>query len=366
MPYRSTDWKPARYRGQQLTGIKEHRSDETKFLFDVSLKKIRRKKIMYFEGSESERYQQAVKAYTEFRSEIYQGYFLEPVTFGDMFGRWISLKPDTRWTRLQRGVYENHIEKYLAGMNIRDVTAARIDAVMISVKSKAEQTRKRVIAIIRAVLTMALNEKIIKASPLENRHKVTVNAAAQKTLIVDAKERYTAVYKSIMTVFANDPKFRAIFLLGLNGRRKTEVLTLSWESISFTDETYVIRGTSSKIKQDLKFVIPRDVMAALEEIRGQRKRKPKGLIFPNPRTGKAYTDIRIQVQQIRDYSGWQDFGFHRMRNLTASALYADGVDAAHLSSILGHTSPGTLKQYLTMQRERSSEIIEEAVAKIVD
>ncbi len=363
MPYNSRNWKPAIYRNQVLTGIKQHRMNDNKFLFDVSMKKIRRKKIIVLSGTESERHQAAIRFYSEFRSDIYQGYFLDAVTFEEMFNRWLSLKQSTRWTRSQLGVYQNHISRHIGVMNMKDIQAKDIDRVMITVKDNAPRTRKGIISIIKNVLTLALNEKIIKSLPIEPRHSVVVNAAEQKTLIIDAETKYQAVHESIMTMFAHDPSFRAVFLFGLNGRRKSEILSLEWHDVSLGDRTYIIKGSHSKVKQDLSFSLPGEIMEALEEI---KPNNPKGLVFPNPNTRQAYTNIRQQIQMIRDHSGWHEFGFHRMRNLTSSALFGSGVDASYLSSLLGHTSPETLKQYLTMQRKEACEIVEDAAKKLLN
>lgn len=362
MSYCSQDWKPATYRGQTLTGIKQHKEDGKRFLFDIALKKIRRKKIITIDGSESERYQAAIRAYAEFRADIYEGYYIDPVTFEEMFNRWIALKQPTRWTQLQAGVYRNHIKRHLGSINLKSILPKDIDRIMIAAKGKAPATRKGIISIVKSVLSFAIDEKIIKILPLEPRHSVTVNAAEQKTIIMEAERIYKSVYQSIVTVYTDHPTWRAIFLFGLSGRRKTEVLSLEWDHISLESRTYTIKAEHSKIKQDLAFTIPADVMEALKEIMPDT---PKGLIFINPSTGKAYSDIRSEVQKIRDHSGWVDFGFHRMRNLLSSALYGQGVEAANLSSVLGHTSPETLKQYLTMQRSKSCEIVEAAAKKLL-
>ena len=363
MPYRSQDWKPAIYRGQTLTGIKQHKENDKKFLFDVSLKKLRRKQIITFDGSESQKHQAAIKAYAEFRADIYEGYYIHPITFEELFKRWLQLKQPTRWTRSQERVYKNHIKQYLGDMNLKSIHPKDIDRMMLPVKHKAAATRKGIISIVKSVLMFGIDEKIIKALPLEPRHKVVVNAAEQKTVIMEAEEKYKTVYQSIITIYADHPKWRAIFLFGLNGRRKTEILSLQWDHVSLESKTYLIKAEHSKIKQDLTFTIPSDVMKALEEI---MPNNPKGLIFPNPNTGKAYSDIRSQVQKVRDHSGWYEFGFHRMRNLLSSALFGAGVEAANLSSVLGHTSPETLKQYLTMQRKEACEIVENAADKLLN
>ncbi len=363
MAYNSKEWNPYEYRNQIIPCIKQHSTTAGKYLFDISLKSTRRKKIVTVTGSESEQYQKVISAYAAFRLEVFESYGKTPVTFEEGFVHWVSLKQPTRWTRQQRGVYKNHISDHLGAMNLTEIKAKDIDTVMIEVKGKAAATRKGVISIIKAVLTLALDEKIIQSLPIEKRHGVKVSALTQKTVILDAANIYRRVYRSIMEVFANDPKWRAIFLFGLNGRRKSEILSLEWDHISLDAGTYLIESRNSKIKQSLSFTIPADVLAALQEIRPDN---PAGLVFPNPNTKREYTNIRTKVQMIRDHSSWSGYGFHRMRNLTASALFSAGVDAAYLSGILGHISPQTLQQYLTMERSKACKIVEDASQKILN
>jgi hypothetical protein len=44
-------------------------------------------------------------------------------------------------------------------------------------------------------------------------------------------------------------------------------------------------------------------------------------------------------------------------------LHSQGVNASYISSILGHTNPNTVKQYLTMERTQS--IIENEINRVL-
>jgi hypothetical protein len=54
-----------------------------------------------------------------------------------------------------------------------------------------------------------------------------------------------------------------------------------------------------------------------------------------------------------------------MRNLAVSALSSMGVEAIHLSAMLGHIDTNTVKQYLSLQREKSSEHTLEASQRLL-
>jgi len=129
-------------------------------------------------------------------------------------------------------------------------------------------------------------------------------------------------------------------------------------SITSKNAQYVIPSTHSKIKTDFVFSLPREIAAALKELPQQKRG-----IFVNPRTQKRYTNIQREIKAVRAAAGWKEFTFHSMRNLLASTLHARGVNASYISSVLGHTNPNTVNQYLTM--ERTQTVIEEAINSIL-
>jgi len=55
-----------------------------------------------------------------------------------------------------------------------------------------------------------------------------------------------------------------------------------------------------------------------------------------------------------------------MRNLLVSAhVGKEGVDVSDLSALLGHNDTGTLKKYLSLQREESSRKAANSIEKIL-
>ena len=228
---------------------------------------------------------------------------------------------------------------------------------MINARVEAPASKKAIMDIIKGVMRYAKEEKIIKNLPFEIRHNIKVNALQQKTLVTDAQNKFIAVHKAIIEVFKNDHTLKGIFLMGLYGRRKTEVLKMEWKHIDFINEQYTIPSNHSKVKISFVFSLPNEIISTLNEIQGAKR----GLVFKNGRNNKIYTNLQKQIKLIRYASKWKDFTFHSMRNLLASTLHSRGVSSSYISSILGHTNPNTIKQYLTM--ERTQPIIEEEINK---
>lgn len=361
MPFESKQWKRVTYRGGYLIGIKQHTQDPTRFMFEVNIKKIRRRMFVMIETQGSERYREALDRYSEFRADIKAGYFVDAATFGEMFARMMAVKNIShRWRDMQEATYRNHIAPYLGDMNLIDIRPHHIDEVKAEVIGKAPATIKGIIDIIKATLRHALEDKTIKTLPLERRHDIKVIAAQQKTIVTDAMGKFRAVHDAIITEFLHDTVMRGVFLFGLYGRRKAEVLRMRWDHIDFKTMQYMIPADHSKVRIDFVFALPDEIATILRKINGKRR----GLIFKNPRTGKEYSNIQPQIEQIRKASGWERFTFHAMRNLLASMLHSRGVSTSYISSVLGHTNPVTVQQYLSM--ERVQPIIEKAVNAVIN
>jgi site-specific recombinase XerD len=90
------------------------------------------------------------------------------------------------------------------------------------------------------------------------------------------------------------------------------------------------------------FTLPNDIAEALSHFRDS--------------TGDVFTikSVNTQYKKIRELTGVEEFTFHWMRNLAVSALSSMGIESTHLSAMLGHTDAGTLRRYLSLQREQST------------
>ena len=360
MPYNSTEWKALKYRSRKLIGIKQHKKKVNRFMFEVNIKALRKRKFITITEKGENATRKAIELYAEFKADIKDGYFVEAKSFEDIFKRMLLMKTiSTRWQKMQEATYSNHIKSYIGNKNIKDISSYDVDEVLIRARNKAPATKKSIMSIVKSVLKYAQEDKLIKVLPLEARHNISVNALEQKTLVTNPNEKFIKVHNAICSVFDDDIAMKSIFLFGLYGRRKAEVLQMNWKQIDFKNAQYVIPSTHSKIKTDFVFSLPGEIAAALKQLPHQKR----GLIFVNPRTLKRYTNIQREIKAVRAAAGWKEFTFHSMRNLLASTLHARGVNASYISSVLGHTNPNTVKQYLTM--ERTQTVIEEEINSIL-
>ncbi len=247
-------------------------------------------------------------------------------------------------------VYKNHIGQYLGNLKVREVTPNDIDLVLNKMEHMSNSMRRRVWMTMKFIFELALKKKLIIESPVLEEHRVKRNSKAEKKIVQNPKKMYKAVHTSILKVFKDQPKDKALFLLGFMGRRKGEALAIRWEHIDLDNQTYVIPKETSKINEDLIFSFNDELKEAFMAIKGDQI---KGRVFSR-NEGTATQ----QALKIRKDTGIEQFTFHFMRNILVSAM-ADVMTVPELSALLGHQDVNTINQYLSLPREN-------ATAKAVD
>ena len=70
-----------------------------------------------------------------------------------------------------------------------------------------------------------------------------------------------------------------------------------------------------------------------------------GLVFPNPATGKPYTDVKKSFKLACRSAGVEGLRFHDLRHAFASRLVEAGVDIVTVRDLLGHFSIKVTQRY---------------------
>ena len=275
-----------------------------------------------------------------------------------------KLQAMTERNKATRKAYELYYKKYIqpviGSLKLAKVAPTHITDIMTSVKNLSNSSRQKAIAIMVPMFKLAIDEELITFSPIKHIHKVKRKQIEEKKIVTDAETKYRKVHDAINTVFADNHKIRALFLFGFNGRRKTEALQLKWSDIDFTNNNYTIRGENSKINTDMTFKLPTEVKEALL----QCEHFSEYIFSSNRDPSRPISEIREHVAKIKAVT-YPEYNFHWMRNLAVSALSSMGVEAIHLSAMLGHTDTNTVKQYLSLQRETSSAHVLDASKRLL-
>lgn len=340
------------YTATKHIGLFKHINDKTKYLFDVYIDGKRFRKTwkglathtnkdrdnQAFEGMQLflKDKSEELKLSVDINSTVNQ-YFDILRTNKDKSGEWNQ-------ERVYRNnlFYDKYIRKGLGTKKIKEVKATDLTSLNTSLHHLKERSRKVAYELLVPVFNLAIEDNLIISSPIKKSHIPKRNQLSEKKIVTDAVTKYRAVHRAIHEIFVDNHHHRALFLFGFHGRRLSEVTSIKWEDIDFNNGIYIIRGENSKVDADMQFTLPTDVSEALFHFRDT-----KGDVFTIKRVETLY-------QKIRDISGVDDFSFHWMRNLAVSALSSMGVEATHLSAMLGHTDAGTLRKYLSLQRQQST------------
>lgn len=288
-------------------------------------------------------------------------------TLNDYFYRLLKLKGGDKEARLKRKeaktnhkskwsdevsigyehYYKKHIQPKLGHMKMVDIKERHISELneYTAAKGYADRTRKKAFEILIPMFDLAVMDEVIETSPyIASKHKIVRSYRKEKRSVRgDSRDKYKRVFNAIMKVYNDNPHHRALFLFGLDGRRKGETLLCEWDNIDMAAKTYTVPGEISKIDEDMTFEMSTELYEALLKF--------------NDKSGKVFNIEgvnRHMTRLIREASKVPEFTYHWMRNLMVSALAADGVEASVLSGMLGHTDPNTVTRYLDLNRESSS------------
>lgn len=101
-------------------------------------------------------------------------------------------------------------------------------------------------------------------------------------------------------------------------------------------------------------VTPELTSALREDIDKSREDNP--YVFPNPRTGKPYTDVRKSFSTALKKIGFQKYRFHWLRHTFASRMSEAGIDAPTIMEIGGWETDSMIKRYShpSMEHKRSA------------
>lgn len=217
--------------------------------------------------------------------------------------------------------------------------------------------RKVLLQVLKPILEYGHRNGALKHIP-----KIDVPKKPRKKSVKGATEKLSVLYKTIITLYKDDPFYRALFLFSLFGRRWGEVKRLTWSDIDFTNNEYTIREETAKIDEEKTFALPNDIAEALSHLRDT-----EGLVFRSPKTGRELSIPKRQVQRIREASGVEELTLHYFRHIMATALGESGMVNTVLSASLGHNNTQTADLYYrTPNHLKASEEATQAIEHIVE
>ena len=368
--------------------IKIHQNNNRKFLFRFKLKTWDIKKGQYSykqyskvftikatNHSKKDNIKTAKSEFIKFKDEIenkINGNAFKSMTLDELFIHYMETQPLTKWTHKKAHIYDLYIgnsqlsnitkealkelqikreayNQYKIGhILIKNIIPHQIELIISKMKTEhnlADRTRKGIIEVLNPVFKFALQNRFLDENPTEY---IKVKVGSQKKIVIQAGDKFIKVYKGIHEYYHDNPYYKALFLFGFTGRRKSEILNLKWENIDLSNDYYWLEET--KNNQTQLFPLASFIKKPLLEIQCDRA----GYVFESPtHSGKALSDVSRQMSNLKKFIGIDDLTLHYMRNILVSALAENSTEAITLSGLLGHKDINTINKYLSNSTMKS-------------
>lgn len=357
-------------------GLKANK-DFTKFY--ISIKKNQKiiQKVIDYSNKQWDKKTRISQAKTTLLNERNKEYnnnlnFTENSPLNIIADIYFDFLPDTTWTKKRIASYNLYCRQALGKMKIKDIKKVHIDSLRKSMETKGhkKQTengcKPRTIIqvlskVLKPILEYALSNDVIQKIPQVEAPKI--DKKDRKKKVVKASEKFVTLFKTIMTLYADDPFYRALFLFAWYGRRWNEIRTLEWSDIDFKENSYTIRDINNKIGEDQTYDLPFHINEALQNIQDNNQ----GAVFKSPVTGGLLHPPKKQLAKIKKIADIPELTMHYFRHILVSAMGEAGTASTVLSASLGHTNLKTVNDYyLSANHTKASQEANKAIANLTN
>ena len=275
----------------------------------------------------------------------------------------------SKWTDERKDAYNLYCKNSIGKKRIKDVRQVDVDSLRKSMELKghSKQTingcsprtiKKVLIQILKPIMQYAIDNKVLSDLPNIKAPKQT----RQKKLVEDAGTKLATLFKTIMTIYADEPFYRALFLFALYGRRWNEIRTLEWSDVNFLTSRYTIRAENNKIGQNQTYELSAPIAEALTHIKDEHS----GLVFKSPVTGAELYPPKKQLAKLKTSAGIENLTMHYFRHILVSAMGEAGTATTILSASLGHTNLDTVNNfYLSANHTKASQEANKTIDTLV-
>jgi len=242
----------------------------------------------------------------------------------------------------------NHLAPFFKGKTLQDITPELVDRYKAHRRENAEPaTFNRERSCLRAMFRKAVRWGKIKTDPTSEWEKLTEPEHKIGVLNNDEAERLKIEARDILRPFV---------IIALNtGMRKTEILSLKWENINYSERFILIEWETAKSKKSRKIPMNDLVIETLSAM----SRKSKYVFF-NPETGKPIADVKTSFKTACKKANIKGLRIHDLRHTALSKMVEAGIDLVTISKIAGHSTIQMTMRYC----HSTPELMQRAVDKL--
>ena len=202
-------------------------------------------------------------------------------------------------------------------------------------KEVAPATVNRGIAVLKNMLSFAVDREYIEAHPLM---RFRMLPEEQKALRVITLEEERLLVEAVAEV---DPTIGAyVAVLGETGLRKSEGLNLKWGNVNVQERILAVEDTKSGKP---RYILLSDF--ALQWLNSLMRVISCPYVFVQLERRDRWRDPRSPFEKGKKATGLEWVGFHDLRHFRATQWVKTGVDLVTVKELLGHSDIQTTMRY---------------------
>ena len=306
---------------------------------------------------------QAKEAYNEIVRNIQRGLFDLPMlrkmpkvtveTYSRKYLEHIKgIVPEN--TLVNRHTAINAITRHLGGIEVSKLNIVLIQRFCTDVMQKdtvKPSTVNQYCSILKLILDMAVQEKVINSSPMQGFKRLKVDESNKRSLTNE--EIREILNESVLPMSWE----RVAILTGMfTGLRLMDVMTLKWSNIDFNNSMLTV--TPQKTKRTLSLPLSNFLIRELKKYKASANSK-KECLFHDGEINHQ-TEVRFSNHFIKVFRGMGLFGisFHSLRHTNATKVMEVIQDVSIASRMLVHSSLSTTMSYIHQDLDAKKEAVE--------
>lgn len=264
-----------------------------------------------------------------------------------------------RWKDTIESYYNKYIKEGIGNKKIKDIRQLHIKKIVSNLKDLglSPRTQKVTLEVLNPIFKSAIANRLIVFNPCDG---IKIKRPNTRKRVQNASQLLKETFFAIKETFKDDIYFQALFMFALQGRRKSEILTLKWKNIDFSNKLYTLENT--KNGEDQTFILPDTLESLLLAIKSNKEH----YVFESPTDSTDHIkNIQAQVNKLKKALNNPEFGIHYLRNVVVSAMAEQGVNSTFLSGALGHSDLNTVKKYLSIPYTKGSKVANLTIENLI-
>lgn len=275
----------------------------------------------------------------------------KPITFTELGDVYLQNYAKVNKKSWKEDMYriEANLKPFFGGMNLDEITPLLIENYRAErLKTRVtKSTVNRETTIMKRMFNLAIDWNLTDENPVAK-----VRLFSEKDTM---KERILTEEEEVRLLAASSDYLKSILIVALNtGMRRGEILNLRWSQVDLNKRFIKAENTKSgknRIIPINDYLHPK--LMKLNELNGKSE-----YVFPNPKTGRPFTEVKKSFKNACRKVGIDDLRFHDLRHSFASRLVESGADLITVRDLLGHFSVRVTQRYVHSNQKQKKEAVQ--------